>query len=219
MKALTAVILSVSMLGMFSASALALASFVWGDPNEFHWATIDEDGVVNVECEAVVLTQAIIENDAITRFAVEAVINTNSYNFLSWDKAIPTALDEYFAEYAGRVYLAEFQASPLLRAIQRNYYRSSAVSTFPAVLVDQGTGAGGRRTWTVQVPTTVFYSTGSGEGNPDVVQQTVHQVFTVDLIEQRPTPENFRGVAVIGMTAKKVDGQREFFRLRDGDQI
>lgn len=219
MKALTSVILSVCLVGMFSAAALTFSSFVWGDPTEFHWATIDHEGNINVECKAVVLEDALIENDAITRFAVEAVINLNSYNFLSWDQAVPRALEEYFAEYAARVYLNEFSSSRLLQSVRRNYYRSSAVSTFPAVIVDQDEDTNGRRTWTVQVPATTFYSTGRDEGKADVVEQTVHQIFTVDLIEQRPTPENFRGVAVIGMTSKKVDGQREFFRLRSEDQV
>lgn len=218
MRSLTTVVLAATLFGMLTATGLVFSSFV-GDPTEFHWATVDEQGEVSVECEAVVLDKVNIELDAISRFAVDAVINANTYNYLSWDRVVPMALDAYFAPYAADVYLHAFSNSQLLAVVKKNYFESSAVSTFPAVIIGEGIASGGRRTWTVQVPATVFFTVGASEEGSPIVEQSVHQIFTVEMIEQSPTPQNFRGMAVIGMSSKKVDGQRDFFRLNAEDGV
>lgn len=219
MKVITNVVMGATAFGMITAIGMVIASFVLGDPTEFHWATISDDGQVQVECEAEVLPHANIELDAISRFAVDAVINANSYNYLSWDKVVPITLDAYFAPRAAQVYLDIFSQSQLLRVVQKNYFESTAVSTFPAVITSEGKATGGRRTWTVQVPATVFFTVGAARDGRPNVEQTVHQIFTVEMIEQRPTPENFRGMAITGMSSKRVDGQREFFRLNTKDRV
>lgn len=218
-KSLTLITMVLCFLGTLSALFLNWVALYQQDPVEYTWITSNEEGKQEVACPAVVLDRPIVSTKAITDFARDAVLSVNDFTYLSWDVALPDALDTYFTPYAGRFYLRDFTASRLLSQVQKNYYRSSAISTFPSVLVSEE-DLGGRREWSVQVPVTINYSTGniqilneSGQREETAASRTrrsVHQIYTVRLIEQLPTHKNYRGVAVVDMTSVSVRGPQEF---------
>lgn len=218
-KSLTLLVMLLCFAGTMSAFFMNWVALYQQDPVEYTWITSNSQGEQEVACPAVVLDRPIVSATAITAFARDAVISVNDFTYLSWDAALPDALDAYFTPYAGRFYLRDFEASRLLRAVQKNYYRSSAISTFASVLVSEQE-VGGRREWTVQVPVTINYSTGNvqildeeGQRNHTEASRTrrsVHQIYTVRLIEQLPTHRNYRGVAVVDMTSVSVRGPQEF---------
>lgn len=212
-------VMTLCAIGSVSALFMNFVALSAQDPVEYTWITANADGKQSIACDAVVLEQPIIRPDAITAFARDAILAINDYTYLSWGVVLPEALDAYFTPAAGRVYLRDFQGSRLLKTVNRNYYRSSAISTFPSVLVNE-TSFGDRREWTVQVPVTVYYSTGTLLTNSDDGtsrggarhRRTVHRIYTVRLVEQKPTHANYRGVAVVDVNAASVRGVQEFLK-------
>ena len=69
------------------------------------------------------------------------------------------------------------------------------------------------RSWTVQVPVTVRYQTGvtNADGGATVQQQS--EVFIVTVLEQRPSLDNYRGVAINDIAATGVENVDDLDRL------
>lgn len=223
MKGLTTLIMGLAVFGTMTAAAMNWIALYQQDPVQYTWITTDEEGKQVVACPAVVLDRPIINNAAITSFARDAVLSINDFTYLSWDVALPEALEAYFTPYAAKLYLRDFEDSQLLRQVESNYYRSSAISTYPSVLVDE-TDAAGRREWLVQVPVIITYSTGNVRASEDQVsrrtatsrsRRSTYRIYTVRLVEQKPTHSNYRGVAVVDMTSVSVRGPQEFSKPKN----
>jgi hypothetical protein len=223
-KLLTPVVMALCFFGAFTALFMNWVTLYKQDPVEFSWVTTGHSGSSEVVCNAVVLDRPIVSTKAVTDFARDAVLSLNDFTYLSWDVALPEALDRYFTPYAAEIYFKDFSNSKLLAQVQKNYYRSSSISTYPSVLASE-VDIAGRREWVVQVPVTINYSTGSvqlfdvsGKRRETAASRTrrsVYQVYTVRLIEQLPTHKNFRGVAVVDMSSVSVRGPKEFSKPKN----
>lgn len=222
-KGLTTITMIMAALGTVTAATMNWIALYQQDPVEYTWITTGEDGKQTVACAAVVLDRPIINNASITAFARDAVLSVNDFTYLSWDVTLPEALDAYFTPYAAKLYLRDFEASRLLSAVERNYYRSSAISTYPSVIVEEQDIAG-RREWLVQVPVIINYSTGNVQPSNETTsrwtadsrsRRSTYRIYTVRLVEQKPTHNNFRGVAVVDMTSISVRGPQEFSKPKN----
>ncbi len=170
------------------------------EPDRFVWA---HDGTGEEVCRPVVLETPAIGLVTVAEFARDAVIEINSYDFLNWDAEIPAALNAYFTPAAARNYLRGFERSRLLANVRESYFTVSAISTRPPMVVATY-AVSGRRAWDVQIPVQIFYQTGAVTLAGGETQRTQHEVFTVTVVEQAPSRENFRGVAVDGITTTRV---------------
>jgi len=222
-KGLTTITMTMAVLGTVSAAVMNWIALYQQDPVEYTWITTGDDGKQTVACPAVVLDRPIINNASITAFARDAVLSINDFTYLSWDVTLPEALEAYFTPYAAKLYLRDFEASRLLTAVQRNYYRSSALSTHPSVIVEE-LDTSGRREWLVQVPVIINYSTGNVRPTDETEsrrtadsrsRRSTYRIYTVRLVEQKPTHRNFRGVAVVDMTSVSVRGPQEFSKPKN----
>lgn len=193
------------------------ASFVWrvipagSDIERGH--DLDVEGEAGAACEPVILPRAAIGIGSVADFATEAVIAINSYDYLNWDSAIPEALNKYFTPRAARSYFSQFERSRLLRTVQNSYYTVSALNIRPAMVIATTDTDSGGRSWTVQVPITLRYQTGvtNASGGETAHKQT--EVFTVNVLEQRPNRRNFRGVAINDITNNAVRVADDLDRL------
>lgn len=224
MKGMTTIILGMSAVGTLSAVFMNVIALSVQRPVDFFWVTADASGQPTIECEAQVLDQPAIRPSAITAFARDAVLNVNEYTYLSWDAVLPGALESYFTPTAARLYLRGFETSPLLATVEKNYYQSTAISTFPSIIVSETEVGEERREWVVQVPTTIYYQTGGSKTDSrfSARSRVVHRLYTVRVVEQAPSPENFRGVAVVDMSSRSIGSPAEFTRntpLSDGARL
>lgn len=174
------------------------------EPTAFAWRLVpsvlepeaaEAQGLAEPACDPIILDHAPVALASIADFAAEAVLSINSYDYLTWDQALPQALNTYFTPSAGRTYLAQFGRSRLLRTVTRSYYTVSALTIRPAMVVASGQ-VDGVRSWTVQVPVTIRYQTGVTNLDGGATAHAQNEVFTVTVLEQRPNRVNYRGVAI-----------------------
>jgi hypothetical protein len=212
-KGLTGIVLGMAAIGTLSSVFMNVVALSVQRPVEFFWVTADGDGNPTIECEAQVLEQPAIRPSAITSFARDAVLNVNEFTYLSWDAVLPEALEAYFTPSAARIYMRGFENSSLLKTVKENYYESGSISTFPSVIISESS-QDGRREWVVQVPTTTYYQTGGSRSDSRYRARVrvVHRLYTVRVVEQEPSPENFRGVAVVDMASRDISNPAEFYR-------
>lgn len=229
MRAIQYILTGACFLGGVSILFLSLVTVYAVEPVEFTWGTdhrsAGEERLDDIEgevaaseitplCEPRFLDQPSISYATIAKFATDAVLAINSYDYLNWDQAIPAALNQYFTPAAARSYYNQFSRSNLLRTIQSSYYTVSALVVRPPIVTSSTKGLTGPREWEVQVPVTLYYQTGAStiEGGTTANKQT--QIFSVRVIEQPPTQENFRGVGVVGFTTSAVRSLTELEAMR-----
>lgn len=170
------------------------------EPDRFVWVKDSSD---DVACSPVILDEPAIGLVTVAEFARDAVIEINSYDYLNWDTVIPAALNAYFAPAAARNYMRGFERSRLLANVRDSYFTVAAIATRPPMVVSTYT-ISGRRAWDVQIPVQIFYQTGAVTLAGGETQRTQNEVFTVTVVEQAPSRESFRGVAVDGITTTRV---------------
>ena len=193
---------------MFLAAVLVYAT----EPTAFTWRSVPPDlpfeeaeaeGAASDACTPLILDRAPVAFKSVGDFATEAVLSVNSYDYLTWDQALPDALNTYFTPEAARTYYGQFGRSRLLRTVTDSYYTVSALSSRPAMVVASGQ-VEGVRSWTIQVPVTLRYQTGVTNREGGTTAHAQNEVFTVTVLEQRPNRQNFRGVAVNDITNETV---------------
>lgn len=203
---------------------MALALVYTTEPVAHTWATdgdgetvggfaVAGEGELRAACTPISLEQPNISYRTVADFATEAVIAVNTFDYLDWDSQLPEALNRYFTPRAGRIYLAQFEDSSLLRSIQSNYYTVTALSLRPGVVVSE-VDIPGQREWTVQVPIRIYYQTGVATLAGGQTDATQDQVFTVTVTEVPPTDQNFRGVGVRSIANTRLRQTDELDRLR-----
>jgi len=203
--------------GIVAATTLFLSAvLVYAvEPEEFTWRvspTTGETARAQDACAPIVLDQPAVALRSISQFATKAVLSVNTYDYLDWDQAIPEALNTYFTAAAARAYLADFRRSRLLGTVTDSYYTVTAITIRPAMVIETGF-ANGVRSWTVQIPVMIRYQTGVTNAGGGTTAHTQNEVFTVVVIEQRPTQLNYRGVAINSITNRTVRVADELDRL------
>lgn len=205
-----------------SALMLGWALTYGVDPVKFNWVTPAASAQATgaptefaMACEPRVLDQAIYSRVALAKFAAEAVIELNTFDYLNWDEVLQGAVGRFMTPEAGRTFMYSFERGRLLAGVQRNYLSASARLMEPPVIVSESS-VGPVRSWTVQVPFEVFYGTGARtvEGVQHDPKLTQAIVATVKLVEQPPTARNFRGVAVSEFKAQGIPNRTMIERLR-----
>lgn len=88
----------------------------------------------------------------------------------------------------------------------------TAITIRPAMVIETGF-TNGVRSWTVQIPVMIRYQTGVTNAGGGTTAHTQNEVFTVVVIEQRPTQLNYRGVAINSITNRTVRVADELDRL------
>lgn len=199
-------------------------ALVYGvEPVKYDWVTESTDadgnpieGRFRVACEPHVLSQAIYSREALAKFAAEAVVDLNNYDYLNWDEKLADATENFLTPQMARVYMAAFKRGKLLDSIRRSYLTvETRLDGQPIVTVEHKTTT--KQSWTVQVPVQVFYGTGARTvaGVKTDKNMTQSFVFTVELVAQPPGEKNFRGVAVTSIKSTRISNRSIYEQLRN----
>lgn len=166
-------------------------------------------------CEPRVLAQPLYSRQALAKFAAEAVIDLNTFDYLNWDQVLEPASERYMTPQAARLFMTSFRRGRLLAGIQREYLSVNAQLTAPAIITAESDVAG-RKSWQVQVPVEIYYGTGARtiEGVRMRRDLTQNFVYRLRLVEQAPTPSNFRGIAISEIAATPISSKSILEQLR-----
>jgi len=211
MKFLITIMTSGVILGFLTSMLLAFTLFQRTAPTVWTWAGKDAEGQTIEYCEATVLSQPFVDAAAIQDFTKDAALSINNYGYLDWNERLPGILSKYFSEAAAQRYIDLFSRSPLLESVEQNYYSVTARGTLPAAIVEEGFD-GQRRYWLVEAPIEVTYSPSQALGFGNRLGDRVSKakiyvekrVYTARIIEEPPTSENFRGIAIVDLDSVRV---------------
>lgn len=214
-RALTAALVPLNVFGIGLAIFSATALFFFTPPARYVWASDNGNGGLAPACEPTILDRPIYSLTGLAAFATEAVLELNTYDYLTWDTRLTRNTRLYFTEAAGSIYAQQFRASNLLAQVQRDYYSVSGQTVRPPV-VTQTRDNGLKRSWEVQVPVRIYYQTGArtADGPETIKSKTQTLVFMVQLVEQTPSQQNQRGIAINTLTFEQVQGTERLDQLR-----
>ena len=193
-------------------------------PVDFEWVTQAKakngeiiEGSFVPSCKPRILTSGLYSQNALTKFAAEAVVDLNTFDYLNWDRALPEAADRYMTRPAARVFMDSFVQGRLLAGVKREYLSVSTQLISSPILTASSSGSAGQK-WTVQVPVDIYYGTGAQTVDGVSIKENMTQtfVFTVHLVEQAPSQKNFRGIAVVKIDTTRIPRKSVLETLRDG---
>lgn len=206
------------------ASLFLGAVLVYGvKPVDFEWVVqsqADDGAAIQGEftpaCAPRFLTTGLYSHEALAKFAAEAVVDLNTFDYLNWDETLTAAATRYMTERSGLAFMDSFRRGSLLAGVREDYL-SVASRLVSGPIVTTISKIGVAQKWTVQVPVAVFFGTGArtvaGVQVKDSMTQTF--VFTVDLVEEPPRENNFRGIAVLSMKATRIQNVSILESLRN----
>lgn len=124
-------------------------------------------------------------------FAKEAVLDSNTYDYVNFRESINRAASRYYTEEGRKAYLASLDESGNLERVRKNRMTLRAMATNVPQIEEEGM-RGAMRYWIVEVPILIeFYSGGDS-------QPKARQAFRADitLLQQPLSALNIKGVAV-----------------------
>jgi len=142
-------------MAMSLVTLLAVATAWWAlssKPEPRYFIAREDGGVIPV----VPVDQPYLNDAAVLNFAVEAITNSLTLNFVNWRTDLARA-SEFFERPSGwNNFLEALEGSGTLDLIRNRNLVSSVVAN-SAVIVNRGPGPGGRYRWVIQVPITISY--------------------------------------------------------------
>lgn len=170
---------------------LLVYAVVWRFPaKQFLWTS----NAATV-CAATTLDEPNVTAARVKDFAQQAGVSINSYDYANWRRLLDSALDAYFTQ-AGRVnYRAALDTTRVLDEVRQRYYTVTATTPDAPHILSEGI-VGGRYTWTVQVPLTIYYRLGA-----TVLPEG--RLLTMTIIRVDPSPANPNGIAIDGLKSEQ----------------
>lgn len=152
-------------------------------PEPRYFVAREDGGIIPI----VAVDRPYLNDGAVTNFATEAIIQALTLNFSDWRQQLAVASDYFERPNGWNNFLAAVEQAQYLQTI-RNRRLLTSVVVNGAAIVQRGLSAGGRYTWTLQVPITVTYQSANSTQNEN-------RLVEID-ITRLPTWQTSRAVGV-----------------------
>jgi intracellular multiplication protein IcmL len=158
-------------------------------PEPRYFVAREDGGIIPL----VAVSQPYLSDGAVTNFAVEAITDALTINFVTWRADLASA-SEYFERPDGwNNFLEALEGSGVLEFVRNRRLISSVVAN-GATIVQSGPGGDGRYRWVVQVPITITYQSAN--------QSSTDNRLAEIQITRLPTWQTSRGVGITRVLVK-----------------
>ena len=152
-------------------------------PENIYFATYEDGGIIPL----VPISEPFLNNGQVINFAVEAITNSFSMDFLNWRKNLSDA-SGYFEQPDGwNNFLTALDNSGILDFIKNRRLISNSIIN-EAFVIDDGIDIKGRYYWTVQIKMKITYESSSERSTDNYIADVV--------VSRIPVWENSRAVGI-----------------------
>jgi intracellular multiplication protein IcmL len=148
------------------------------EPTPTYFASTDSGRIIPL----VPLNQPNLTDQALLRWASEAVVSVYSYNFINFREVLQNS-EKYFTSAGWRSFMDALNKSKNLDAVKENKLVVSAMISAAPIVTRKGISGRGYYTWIVQVPVLVHFESADQHNDQSyVVQVEIRRVSTLDNI-------------------------------------
>lgn len=184
--------MTVAAIVMAATSFMSVGAAWWAmtlQPEPRYFVAREDGGIIPL----IPVDQPYLSDGAVTNFAVEAITDALTLNFVTWRADLASA-SEYFERPGGwNNFLEAIEGSGVLDFVRNRRLISSVVAN-GATIVRSGPGQDGRYSWVVQVPITITYQSSSQSS-------TDNRLAEIE-ITRLPTWQTSRGVGITRVLVK-----------------